>query len=50
MKKEIKIGFRFIFQSKKETLTSIQIENVLNDIIKKSILIKGISVPGINLE
>ncbi len=46
---EIKIGFRFIFQSKKETLTSIQIENVLNDIINESLKIKGIKIPGLNL-
>ena len=46
---EIKIGFRFIFQSNDKTLTSIQIENVLNDIIIESLKITGISIPGFNL-
>ena len=48
--KEIKIGFRFIFQSKIETLTSIKIENLLNDIIRQSLKIKGLSIPGLNLD
>ena len=46
---EIKIGFRFIFQSNDKTLTSIQIENVLNDIIIESLKITGITIPGFNL-
>ncbi len=44
---EIKIGFRFIFQSKKKTLQSSQIDLIYNDIINKSLEIKGISIPGI---
>jgi phenylalanyl-tRNA synthetase beta subunit len=44
---EIKIGFRFIFQSKDETLTSEVIDNVLGDIIKSSLEIKGIDIPGL---
>jgi phenylalanyl-tRNA synthetase beta chain len=44
---EIKIGFRFIFQSKKATLNSAEIELVYNDIITKSLSISGISIPGI---
>ena len=43
---KIKIGFRFIFQSQKTTLTSAQIESVYNDILKKSGKIEGISIPG----
>ena len=43
---EIKIGFRFIFQSKKTTLNSAEIELVYNDIMSQSIRIKGISIPG----
>ena len=43
---EIKIGFRFIFQSKKATLNSAEIEIVYNDIVKKSLSISGISIPG----
>ena len=47
---EIKIGFRFIFQSRDKTLTSIQIDKVLNDIISKSLKISGIEIPGYNLD
>jgi phenylalanyl-tRNA synthetase beta chain len=44
---EIKIGFRFTFQSKKSTLNSTEIELVYNEIINKSLSINGISIPGI---
>ena len=44
---EIKIGFRFIFQSKEQTLTSSQIELIYNDIVNESLKIDGISIPGI---
>jgi phenylalanyl-tRNA synthetase beta chain len=44
---EIKIGFRFVFQSKKTTLSSAEIELVYNDIINQSLKISGISIPGI---
>ena len=43
---EIKIGFRFTFQSKKATLNSAEIELVYNDIVNKSLSISGISIPG----
>jgi len=43
---EIKIGFRFVFQSKKMTLTSAEIELVYNDIVRQSLKISGISIPG----
>jgi phenylalanyl-tRNA synthetase beta chain len=46
-KAEIKIGFRFIFQSKKATLKSEQIELIYNEIIHKSLKIKGINIPGL---
>jgi len=45
-KEEIKIGFRFTFQSKKVTLNSSEIESVYNDIVTKSLKISGISIPG----
>ena len=45
--KEIKIGFRFIFQSKEQTLTSSQIELIYNDIVNQSLKIDGVSIPGI---
>jgi len=43
---EIKIGFRFVFQSKKITLKSAEIELVYNDIVRQSLKISGISIPG----
>ena len=43
---EIKIGFRFVFQSKKITLNSAEIELVYNDIVSQSLRIGGISIPG----
>ena len=43
---EIKIGFRFVFQSKKMTLKSAEIELVYNDIVRQSLKISGISIPG----
>jgi phenylalanyl-tRNA synthetase beta chain len=46
-KEEIKMGFRFTFQSKKATLSSAEIELVYNDIVSKSLNISGISIPGI---
>jgi phenylalanyl-tRNA synthetase beta chain len=46
-KEEIKIGFRFVFQSKQTTLTATEIDIVYNDIIDKTCNIKGISIPGI---
>ena len=46
---EIKIGFRFIFQSKILTLTADQIDIVYNDIINSSLKIDGITIPGIKI-
>ena len=46
-KKEVKIGFRFTFQSKETTLSSSEIDLVINDIVNKSLKISGISIPGI---
>ena len=46
-KEEIKIGFRFTFQSKKATLNSAEIELVYNEIVNKSLNINGISIPGL---
>jgi phenylalanyl-tRNA synthetase beta chain len=48
-REEIKIGFRFIFQSNKKTLTSLQIEDIINDIKNKSLMINGISIPGLDI-
>ena len=45
---EIKIGFRFIFQSLNSTITETQVNNVMNDIIKNTDKIKGVTIPGLN--
>jgi phenylalanyl-tRNA synthetase beta chain len=44
---EIKIGFRFIFQSKKSTLTSNQIDFVYDKLVVESLKIGGIDIPGL---
>ena len=44
---EIKIGFRFVFQSKIATLTASEIDVIYNDIKSKSLDIQGITIPGI---
>lgn len=46
-REEIKIGFRFTFQSKKATLNSAEIDLVYNEIVNKSLNINGISIPGL---
>jgi phenylalanyl-tRNA synthetase beta chain len=46
-REEIKIGFRFIFQAKKTTLTAAEIEVVYNEIVRNSLSIEGIIIPGI---
>ena len=45
---EIKIGFRFIFQSVNSTITETQVNNVMNDIISHTDKIKGVTIPGLN--
>ncbi len=49
-KEEIKIGFRFIFQSKNATLTSTQIDEVYSEIVRKSLLIDGVTIPGLSIK
>ena len=44
----IKIGYRFIFQSNKYTLTIDQVDNEINKILSIATKIDGINVPGIN--
>ncbi len=47
-KNELKIGFRFIFQSNNKTLTDIEVDGVMQDIFKEAFKIKSVSVPGLN--
>ena len=44
----IKIGYRFIFQSDKYTLTVEQIDNEINKILSIATKIDGINVPGLS--
>ncbi|MDA8916444.1 phenylalanine--tRNA ligase subunit beta [Gammaproteobacteria bacterium] len=46
-KGEIKIGFRFIFQSKANTLTAAEIDLLYKEIINISLDIEGVTIPGI---
>jgi phenylalanyl-tRNA synthetase beta chain len=45
---EIKIGFRFIFQSTNTTITETQVNNIMRVIIEHAKKIDGISIPGLN--
>lgn len=45
---EVKIGFRFIFQSSESTITDNQVNNVIEKIIKITSKIDSVSIPGIN--
>ena len=44
---EIKLGFRFIFQSKNSTITEIQVNNEMRDIINSALSIDSVSIPGL---
>lgn len=45
-KEEIKIGFRFTFQSDSETITDEDVELAMNQIIKLSLDFNGVQIPG----
>tara|TARA_B100000963_G_scaffold355449_1_gene373720 strand:+ start:4613 stop:6523 length:1911 start_codon:yes stop_codon:yes gene_type:complete len=45
---EIKIGFRFIFQSKKSTITDKDVDKVMKNIIHGSLEHDSVSIPGIS--
>ena len=44
---EIKIGFRFIFQSKNSNLTDEMVNDVMNLIIKNALKINTVTIPGL---
>ena len=44
--KEIKLGYRFIFQSKDKTLSEEQISKITDEILKPILSMKGVSIPG----
>ncbi len=43
----IKLGFRFVFQSKEKTLTIEEIDNIMNSIIKTTSQLNSVEIPGI---
>ena len=43
---EIKIGYRFVFQSYNRTLTDIEIDNIIEEIVDSVLLIESVSLPG----
>ena len=45
---EIKIGYRLVFQSINSTLTEKEIDAVYEDIIKNTLSIESLSIPGLN--
>ena len=47
-KNEIKIGFRFIFQSNSSTITEPEVTNIMNRIIHKSLSIDSVKIPGLS--
>ena len=44
---DIKIGFRFIFQSKKSTITDEEVNDLMNQIIEKATKFYKVNIPGI---
>ncbi len=45
---EIKIGFRFVFQSSDSTITEAQVNDIISVIIDHTEEINGITIPGLN--
>ena len=45
---EIKLGVRFVFESKVSTITENEINNIMDNIIKSSLLIDSVSIPGLS--
>ena len=46
-KEEIKIGFRFVFQSSKATITDEEVNSTMSKIIEETKLINGVTIPGV---
>ena len=46
---EIKIGFRFTFQSKIGTLKDLEIEKIMGELINHALQIDSISIPGLDI-
>ena len=46
----IKIGFRFVFQSREKTLTDKEVDKVMGDIVESTLSLGDIEIPGIKHE
>lgn len=44
---QVKIGFRFIFQSKLKTLTDREVDEVMSEVISNSLDIPSVEIPGL---
>ena len=42
----MKIGFRFVFQSKRRTLTDLEVDKVISDIVESVLMKYDIEIPG----
>ena len=45
---EIKLGFRFIFQSTESTITENEVNNVMEDIINHTLSMDSVTIPGLS--
>ena len=45
---KLKIGFRFIFQDTRTTITETKVNNIMDVIIENSIKLNGVNIPGLN--
>lgn len=45
---EIKIGFRFIFQSNTTTITDTEVSKVVDAVVNKAVVIDSVTIPGLN--
>ena len=45
--KTLKIGYRFVFQSKEKTLTDSEVDKVMSDIVESTLMLKGVEIPGL---
>ena len=48
--KEIKVGFRLTFQDNKSTITETDVNNIMDVIIKDTLKLNGVSIPGLKHE
>ena len=43
---EIKVGYRLVFQSQNKTITDIEVNSIIDDIVKSALTIKTLTLPG----